>query len=175
MRTLKFAVLGILSLKPMNEEEIGQIISQDIGCFWSTKHIQVIPEINRLTKEGLITKNPDGYNITHKGSAELDQWLVKDQALDNTAKDIFSLRMYFSHRMDDERICELLQSQKIQHEAKQKFLQVILRQKYKSGHPSHEERGYYLLLKGSIERETFYVKWLNECLDYIQEETKGQD
>ena len=152
MRTLKFAVLGILSLKPMNEEEIGQTISQDIGCFWSTKHIQVI-----------------------KGSAELDQWLVKDQALDNTAKDIFSLRMYFSHRMNDERICELLQSQKIQHEAKQKFLQVILRQKYKSGHPSHEERGYYLLLKGSIEREAFYVNWLNECLDYIQEESKGQD
>lgn len=169
MRTLKYAVLGILSLKPMNEEEIGQTITTDIGAFWSTKHIQVIPEIHRLCKEGAIEKSDNQYVITKKGSAELDSWLVKDQALDNTAKDIFSLRMYFSHRMDDERILELLQSQKIQHEAKQKFLQVMLKQKYKASQPTHEERGYYLLLKGSIEREAFYVHWLCECIDYIRD------
>ena len=168
MRTLKYAILGLLSQKEMTDQEINETVNATIGSFWSTKHCQVYPEISRLKKEGLIEVDHESNKLTEKGTAALDSWLARDQAIDNTAKDIFSLRMYFSDRLDDERILELIQSQLIQHTAKQKYLEVLFKQRFKNREPDHDERGWYLILKGCIEREDFYINWLRECSDYIK-------
>ena len=168
MRTLKYCILGLLSEHPLNSQQINQTIIEEIGNFWSTKHIQVLPEIQRLKKEGLIcsdqTKN---YSITTSGTEELDNWLMKDQAIDNRAKDIFQMRMYFSSRISDQRTLELIQSQIIQHEAKLKFLEVIFNRRYKNKKPTHAQRGDFFNLRCSIKKEKAYLEWLEECAQYI--------
>lgn len=172
MRALKYCILGLISEQPRSSQEINQTISEYISNFWSTKHIQVIPELHRLSKEGLITKDDqERYTITKDGENDLDNWLTKDQAIDNRAKDVFQMRMYFSSRISDQRVLELLNSQIVQHQARRKFLEVILDRRYKDHHPTHHERGDYFNLRGSIKKEEAYIDWLKECFRYIKEDS----
>lgn len=172
MRALKYCILGLISEQPLTSQEINQTILDNIGNFWSTKHIQVMPELQRLTKEKLITYNGQKqYMITDEGEQELDNWLIKDQAIDNRAKDIFQMRMYFSSRMSDERVLELLNSQIVQHQAKLKFLEVIFNQRYKTNRPTHKQRGDFFNLKCCIKKENAYIDWLKECYTYIKEDS----
>lgn len=54
MRTLKYAILGLLNKEPMTGYDIGKEFSKDLGEFWTAKHSQIYPELKKLLNEGLI-------------------------------------------------------------------------------------------------------------------------
>lgn len=45
MRTLKYAILGLLNKEPMTGYDIGKEFSKDLGEFWTAKHSQIYPEL----------------------------------------------------------------------------------------------------------------------------------
>lgn len=54
MRTLKYAILGLLMRSPVTGYDIAKEFGDGLGCFWSAKHSQIYPELKRLTDDGLI-------------------------------------------------------------------------------------------------------------------------
>ena len=54
MRTLKYAILGLLMQSSVTGYDISKAFSDGLGSFWSAKHSQIYPELKRLTEEGLI-------------------------------------------------------------------------------------------------------------------------
>ena len=54
MRTLKYAILGLLMQTPVTGYDIAKAFGPGLGSFWSAKHSQIYPELKRLTVEGLI-------------------------------------------------------------------------------------------------------------------------
>lgn len=114
MRTLKYAILGLINREPMTGYDITrEFNSNNLANFWYAKHSQVYPELSRLMEEKLVTcevviqgekLEKKLYSITEAGKQQLQEWLMKDEPLEATPKDVFRLRMYFSDFMTPEQL-----------------------------------------------------------------------
>lgn len=121
MRTLKYAILGLINRDPMTGYDLTrEFNSNHLANFWYAKHSQVYPELSRLMEEELVTcevviqgekMEKKLYSITEKGRQELLHWLMEDDPLGPTPKDVFRLRMYFSDFMSKEELHEHLSRQ----------------------------------------------------------------
>lgn len=176
MRTLKYAILGLINRKPMTGYDITkEFNSNALANFWYAKHSQVYPELNRLLEENLLTcevviqgekMEKKLYSITQKGHDELITWLMADEVIPATPKDVFRLRMYFSDFMTQDEIIWHLKNQKRKHLAKRQYLINIMEKNFQNIAPplGTPEGGDFMVLEGAILRETSYLEWLNNCL-----------
>jgi DNA-binding PadR family transcriptional regulator len=79
-----FAILGMLTLKPMSGYEIRQLMSQSVAHFWSESYGQLYPALKKLESAGLVTKRTEPgqkrdkhiYTITPTGRERLQEWLA---------------------------------------------------------------------------------------------------
>src|SRR2546422_3368909 len=78
--TSRYAILGVLSRRPMSGYDVKKLIERSIAHFWSESYGQIYPILNRLAAEGLAERRrerqrgkPDRhvYSLTSKGRAEL--------------------------------------------------------------------------------------------------------
>lgn len=79
-----YAILGLLSWKPMSGYDLKKFVEVGISHFWSESYGQLFPTLNRLADEGLVSRRRDTgrgrrmrhlYTITPKGRRELIGWL----------------------------------------------------------------------------------------------------
>ncbi|MCS5422976.1 MULTISPECIES: PadR family transcriptional regulator [Psychrilyobacter] len=177
MRTLKYAILGLLNRRPMTGYDIGKEFNYELSEFWYAKHSQIYPELKRLAKEEFVTYDIEisgdilekkQYSITEKGQKELLMWLHKDEIIEKTPKDVFRLRMYFSNNLDLESRIHLLESQKMQHKKRLYALQKILEQYPVVPDYNSDRFGDFIILEGAIIRQESLLKWLDKCIDYCK-------
>jgi DNA-binding PadR family transcriptional regulator len=79
-----FAILGMLTLKPMSGYEIRQLVGRSISHFWSESYGQLYPSLKRLEAAKLVTKRTESgqkrdkhvYTITAAGRERLEEWLA---------------------------------------------------------------------------------------------------
>lgn len=79
-----FAILGMLTLKPMSGYEIRQLMSQSIAHFWSESYGQLYPSLKKLETGGLVNKRTEPgqkrdkhvYTVTPEGRERLQEWLA---------------------------------------------------------------------------------------------------
>lgn len=176
MRTLKYAILGLINRTPMTGYDITrEFNSNQLANFWYAKHSQVYPELSRLTEEGLITceiviqgekLEKKLYSITDQGREELKNWLLKDEPLEATPKDVFRLRMYFSDTMTLEEQRKHLQAQLKKHMDKKSYLSDIMENNHQNTAPALGTAAYgdFMVLEGAILREASYIQWIENCL-----------
>ena len=187
MRTLKYAILGLLMQSPMTGYDISKAFGVGLGSFWSAKHSQIYPELKRLAEEGLIrysTVIQGGklekklYEITPSGKQDFLAWLDQDQPLDPTPKDVFRLRSYYSQWLSEEAYLELLQKQIEKRRVKLDFLSNSLQASYDGVDPrtlTGAARGDYLVLLGAVMRERTYMDWLLRCRELVSGWAGGGD
>lgn len=175
MRTLKYAILGLLNRKPMTGYDISKEFNFQIAEFWNAKHSQIYPELKKLVNEGLIFFNIEisgdvlekkVYYITEKGKEEFLNWLSKDEPMEPTQKNIFRLRMYFSNNLDIKTRITLLKSQLIQHESRLEFLQSQKDAYDNIPDINSDYFGDYLVLDGAIIREKGIIEWLKKYITH---------
>ena len=87
MRTVnktRFAILGLLSIRPMSGYDLKQVIEASTRNFWNESYGQIYPVLKELTSSGLTVKEDkpkEGgrerhvYSLTEEGRAELQRWL----------------------------------------------------------------------------------------------------
>lgn len=178
MRTLKYAILGLVCREPITGYDITKEFNNNkLANFWYAKHSQVYPELSRLLDEGSLTcevmiqgekMEKKLYSITELGKKELMEWLLEDEPLGPTPKDVFRLRTYFSDFMSRDELKTHLLSQIDKHEAKREYLKNIMLSNYPScpGLMS-KEFADYMVLDGAILREDSYILWLKRCLERL--------
>ena len=179
MRTLKYAILGLINRDPMTGYDLTrEFNSNHLANFWYAKHSQVYPELSRLMEEELVTcevviqgekMEKKLYSITEKGRQELLHWLMEDDPLGPTPKDVFRLRMYFSDFMSKEELHEHLSRQIDKHTDKCRYLSAVMEQNHNNKVPPFGPREYgdYMVLEGAIIREESYIQWLENCLKRV--------
>lgn len=177
MRTLKYAILGLLNRKPMTGYDIGKEFNFQLAEFWSAKHSQIYPELKKLVAEGLIVFDIEIsgdilekklYSITEKGKKEFLNWLKKDQPMEPTPKNIFRLRMYFSNNLDVNTRLTLLEHQLEQHTDRLEFLNSQIA-RYDGVPPiNSDDFGDYIVLESAIIREKGAIEWLSKCIKYCK-------
>jgi len=174
MRTLKYAILGMLVQKSMTGYELMQQFESALCEFWSAKHSQIYPELKKLTEEGMVNyevqisgavMEKKLYTITEEGRKDFLMWLAKDDDMGPTPKDVFRLRVFFSNYLEPDMRNKLLSSQLVQHQLRLEYL-VASQSKFQEPlDPSSDAFSDYLVLVGAIMREEASCKWLERCLD----------
>ena len=182
MRTLKYAILGLVNRNPITGYDIGKEFNFQLAEFWSAKHSQIYPELKKLVDEKLLVYDVEitgdvlekkVYTITEKGRQEFLKWLKKDEPMEQTPKNIFRLRMYFSNNLDVKTRIHLLEQQIFQHEERLSFL-YSQKVPYNGVPPVDSDAfGDYIVLNGAIIREESTIKWLKLCIDYCKTGSKG--
>lgn len=181
MRTLKYAILGLLCRYPMTGYEIAKEFNSELAEFWYANHSQIYPELKKLNEEGLVNYDIEisgeileakRYTITEEGYKDFTKWLNKDEKMQKTPKDIFRLRMYFSGNLNMETRIRLLESQHLQHHKRLNTLKKKYEQ-YSEVPPRDSDRfGDFLVLRGAIMRQENIIAWLEECIGYCKEDDR---
>ncbi|WP_075878373.1 PadR family transcriptional regulator [Merdibacter massiliensis] len=174
MRTIKYALLGMLCQKNMTGYELMKLFEGPLSEFWSVRHSQIYPELKRLTEEGLITYHVEisgsvlekkMYTVTDKGKKDFFKWLQTSYPMRPTPKDEFRLQLFYSHLLTPEERLKLLESKLIQHQHRLNHLQ-----ENKRGFasiPPKEASAFsdYLVLLGAITREEATCSWIKQCIE----------
>jgi DNA-binding PadR family transcriptional regulator len=80
----RFAVMGLLSIRPMSGYDLKQVIEASTRNFWNESYGQIYPVLRELTASGLTVREDqpkDGgrerhvYSLTEQGRDELRGWL----------------------------------------------------------------------------------------------------
>src|SRR2546429_5742806 len=58
--TSRYAILGVLSRRPMSGYDVKKLIERSIAHFWSESYGQIYPILNRLAAEGLAERRREG-------------------------------------------------------------------------------------------------------------------
>ncbi|ALB46855.1 PadR family transcriptional regulator [Clostridium sp. MF28] len=176
MRTLKYAILGLINRNPLTGYDITKEFNSGLVEFWYAKHSQIYPELKKLTDEGLISYETviQGeklekklYTITEKGRKSLQKWLSKDDPLEPTPKDIFKLKAYFCDEMDHDTLVKQFKNTLTKHIERLEYLENSMDELLKAKDiltVSSSDFGGYIILNGAIMREKSYIEWLEDCL-----------
>jgi PadR family transcriptional regulator AphA len=80
----KYAILGVLSMKPGSGYDIKKFCDSSISHFWNENFGHIYPMLKQMEREGLVTKETEQsagkpmrnvFSITDKGRGELAMWL----------------------------------------------------------------------------------------------------
>lgn len=183
MRTLKYAILGMLSRRELTGYDMMKEFDRGLANFWYASHSQLYPELKRLGRRG-----PDSIRDLHQGGesgeedlshypegmADLRQWLEQDEPLPPTPKDVFRLRMYFGDNISRDRLLELTRAQLERRRQKLAFLQSSLDQAEPYSGRFDSATGDRLVLEGAVMRETAMVQWLEHCIQTLEHCENGK-
>lgn len=180
MRTLKYAILGLINRESMTGYDIAKAFEDGLGNFWSAGHSQIYPELKKLTDESLIDfdtviqgekMEKKLYTITAAGKEALIKWVMLDEPPEPTQKDVFRLKVYLSDALDDKRLLAHFHSQLENRGGKLEILKLTMTEKYGDldyACMHKAERGDYLVLQGAIMRELAYLEWLEWCINTVR-------
>jgi len=179
MRTLKYAILGLVNRNPLTGYDITKNFNEGLVEFWYARHSQIYPELKKLTDEDLISYETiiQGeklekklYTITEKGRKSLQKWLAEDEPLEPTPKDVFKLKAYFCDEMDMDTLLKQFESALNKHLERLEYLENSMEKLSKEkdiSKVSSPSFGDYVVLNGAIMREKSYIDWLNDCIKKI--------
>ncbi|MBI2371889.1 MAG: PadR family transcriptional regulator [Deltaproteobacteria bacterium] len=171
---LKYALLELLSDRPLTGYELTKRFSASIVTFWHAKHTQIYRELKRMQAEGLVTSrreiqegrpNKHVYSMTPVGKEALVRWLRTRPGL-QAVKDDMLLRVFaFGHLPPDDAIAQIRQHGEQHAERLRSLREIEQRRLERYGPPEDRARvNYdlycrYLTLYHAIRYEEMYVEW----------------
>lgn len=178
IRTLKYAILGLLSQQSRSGYDLSQALSGALQEFWSANHSQIYPELKRLTDEGLVDYQVEisgtvlerkVYSLTPAGQADFLAWLHAQEEIAPPPKDVFRLRLFFANEMAPARRRELIVHELAQHRERLERLRRKQTQTAAPPEAGSPALGDYLVLNGAVRREEAACDWLDWCLTLLED------
>lgn len=177
MRSLKYAILGLIIRNPISGYDIMKEFNEELANFWSAKHSQIYPELKKLVDEGLVefkviitgtVLEKKLYSITEKGKEDFLSWLSQIEPLEPTPKEVFRLRMYYANHIEKEHLKKMIQDQLDQRLQKLDYLQKAMNDYQEVPATTDTAFGDYIVLDGAILREESSIQWLKNCLQHLE-------
>ena len=177
MRTLKYAILGLLNQKEMTGYDLMKQFESTLCEFWSAKHSQIYPELKKLTEEGSIAyiqeasdhgQEKKRYHITPQGQQDFMSWLSSETPAQPTPKDISRLKIFFCSCLKPEERKFMFEEQIYKHNARLKHLQNNQKKFIEIPSADSDEFGDYLVLMGAIMREEMTIQWLKKSIALLE-------
>jgi DNA-binding PadR family transcriptional regulator len=112
----KFALLGMLTFRPMSGYDIKKHTDHTIGYFWHENYGHIYPVLKKMLEQDLVLcemfENPGApprkvYSITKKGTDQFKEWLKEDIEPENYRKELL-LKIFFADNNSKENIREKL-------------------------------------------------------------------
>lgn len=186
INTNAYALLCLLSIKPMSGYTMKQRVDSTLRHFWKTSYGQIYPTLNKFLKEGLVTverkendKGPSSkfYKITEKGMDTLMEWLMED-TYDFNYRDESLLKFYFSSLLPIETVIEKAHKALDYQEKILDGYNNHSNEISKVKDPTRQQLMTYLSVKKGIYLNEARAKWTKDCittLNWFKEKEKKKE
>ena len=174
--TTDYAVLGMLTLRPMSGYDIRATIGESIAYFWTESYGQIYPTLKRLAKDKLVTRRNEKvggrerhlYAITATGREALADWL-REPAQPRAPRNELLFKLFFARHASPEDAMEQVtrfRDAKLRERAGYEQVERDLHQR----HGKHPDLAYWLitLRYGQLEAEA-QLRWAAEALEILAE------
>lgn len=181
MRTLGYAVLGLLSREELSGYDVTVRMREPVGFFWRARHSQIYPELARLEEEGMVThrlveqrERPDKkvYEITAEGRRALEEWVTEPPS-QRAARDELVLKAYSLWLANPEEAVSLFRGEEQKHEEQLHRYEEIEARMEKEWSVELEQvaspsfASYAALRRGLIFERGYaeWCRWVADCLE----------
>ena len=110
----KFAILGVLCVKPCSGYDIKKFCDKTISHFWNENFGHIYPVLKQLLDEGLIRPSAGAdderrklYSITEAGRQDFYDWLIQPPQLTPPRSELL-LKLSFGNYMPEDKVFEML-------------------------------------------------------------------
>ena len=183
--SLKNALLGLLSHRPMTGYDLKRIFDDPMGFFWVAQMSQIYRELNKLEEKGLVKseivpqeKRPDRkvYQITKEGKRTFLDWLNKFPVqLSQTSRSRFLMRIFFSSQIKLDELAFQIKRYKKEKEEQLRYLDKVEQWiKDYSQEKKLKDHAFYwnLIVKKEHRGITAGIEWADECLQLIEQKMR---
>ena len=172
----EYAVLGMLTLRPMSGYDIRATIGESIAYFWTESYGQIYPTLKRLTKEKLVTRRAEKvggrerhvYAVTAAGRDALADWL-REPAQPRAPRNELLFKLFFArHASPEEAVAQVKRFREAKRRERAGYEQVET--ELHQQHGKHPDLAYWLitLRYGQLEAEA-QLRWAEEALEILAE------
>ena len=178
--TSRYAVLGLLTWRPMSGYEIRKTYKDSVANFWSESFGQIYPILRQLLKEGLSTRTVERregrperhtYTVTDKGREELLRWLA-EPVEPRKERSEFMLKLFFgNHIPAADSIRHVRRAQKEREDLLARLS--VTKVRLLSEHAGKVQLPYWLLtVTGGMALCRAYIEWCDEAIAVLEKTKK---
>jgi DNA-binding PadR family transcriptional regulator len=184
--SLKHALLGILTVRPMTGYELKQFFDSSVQHFWNAELSQIYPTLKSLEELGHVEKhvqvqehrpNRKVYEITTTGRDEFARWVRAPQPPADL-RDPFMIRIFFGTELPIEDVLVLLRRQMEEQQKVLAFSETVLREKIRGSvkelHSTRHGLFWTLTLEMAIAYRHAYIDWCEKSMKLLEESFLGE-
>ena len=171
---LEHAILVSLSERPASGLDLARRFDRSIGFFWSATHQQIYRVLARMESDGWVSSaaveqrgRPDKrvYEVTPSGGGELAAWLATPMPTEKFRSEL-AVRLRGAAYGDRAAVLRTVREQIADHTTRlEHYEQLAVRDFPDPASLAGHALDVYLVLRGGIRLERFWVDWLTEYLD----------
>jgi DNA-binding PadR family transcriptional regulator len=171
---LEHALLVALSEQPASGLDLAKRFGRSIGFFWQATHQQIYKVLARMDADGWVSitevaqsgkPGKKVYDVTPAGRQVLTAWLAaptETQAL----RSELAVKLRGASFGDRAAVLDVVRANLADHHVRLDLYRQLLKRDYPTpGDLSGLELDQYLVLRGGIRLEEFWVEWLTEYLE----------
>jgi DNA-binding PadR family transcriptional regulator len=169
---LEHALLVSLSERPGTGIELTRRFDRSIGFFWRATHQQIYRVLRRMEADGWLSaasgdarSTERRYTVTGQGQAALAEWIASPTPAVALRSEV-AVKMRGASYGDRTRLLAHLRELVAEHRTRQAHFEQLERAQFPE--PSTlagRELDAWLVLRGGIRQEQFWVEWLSEYVE----------
>ena len=172
--SLEHALLVALSERPASGLELTKRFERSIGFFWHATHQQIYRVLGRMEADGWVTVEvveqegrPDKrvHTPSATGRAVLAEWLATPMPVEAFRSDV-AVKLRGASYGDRAAVARNLAALRSDHAARLAHYERLEREQFPTpDRLDGAERDQWLVLRGGIRLERFWIDWITECLE----------
>ncbi|QZY29046.1 PadR family transcriptional regulator [Nocardioides coralli] len=169
---LEHALLVALSERPAGGLELARRFDRSIGFFWHATHQQIYRVLARMESDGWVSVEtvaqhgrPDTrvYRPSRAGRRVLAAWLAEPMPMETFRSDV-AVKLRGASYGDREAVLAGVRSSLADHHARLAHYEQLAKDYPDPAALTGAERDQYLVLRGGIRLEQFWIDWLTDYL-----------
>ena len=166
---LEHALLVSLREHPASGSELARRFAKSIGFFWSATHQQIYKVLHRMAADGWIEGDADQarttYSVTPLGEKVLADWISEPTAAERARNDL-AVKMRAASFGDRSHLLAEIADLIAEHRIRLAHYEAMQRRDYPDPSTLTDHKlDQYLVLRGGIRMEEYWISWLNEYLE----------
>ena len=170
---LEHALLVALDEQPASGLDLAKRFERSIGFFWHATHQQIYRVLARMEADGWVsmtavlqTGRPDKkvYAVTPAGAAVLAAWLTAPTPIEPLRSEL-AVKMRGAAAGDRATVLDVVRANLADHHARLGHYEQLAKRDYPEPERlAGRDLDQYLVLRGGIRLERFWIDWLTEYL-----------
>ena len=169
---LEHALLVSLSERPGTGIELTRRFDRSIGFFWKATHQQIYKVLRRMEEDGWLTaavgesrSTERLYTVTSTGHKELASWIETPTPPPDPRSEV-AVKMRGASYGDRKVLLVQLEQLVAEHQARRTHFEQLEHEQFPDpASLTGQQLDTWLVLRGGIKQEQFWVEWLSE---YVQ-------